>query len=134
VGYNLPVQKWFDLVGEFLVAGGHPSTALSWFFAVMSSLQQSFNSDCCLYRICLFIEPLCILEPPCAAQENAQLVYGFFKAMDKTIAYCLVILDRSLYLVLLDYSMYHCCIFLGCPPFCCYSIPYNPLSLICLEK
>jgi hypothetical protein len=70
VGYNFPVLKWFDIVEEFLDAGGRLSMATSWLSAV-PSLQHSFNSDCCLYRISLFIEVLCILVQPCAAQEKA---------------------------------------------------------------
>ena len=49
----------------------------SQFFAV-PSLQQLFNRDCCLYRIGFFIEFYCILAPPCAALEKAQLVHDFF--------------------------------------------------------
>jgi hypothetical protein len=71
----------------------------------------SFDSDCCLNRISLFTEYLCILEPPCAAQEQTQLVYGFFDVIDETIAYCLVLLDHSLNLIILDFSMYSCCIY-----------------------
>ena len=51
---------WFDLVEESFVAGVQPSMTPSW-FSVVPSLQFSFNSDCCLYRIILFTEFLYIL-------------------------------------------------------------------------
>jgi hypothetical protein len=127
-GLQPPGLKWFDLVGEFFDVG-RPSMALSRFF-VVSSLQQSFNSDCCLYRIRLFTEFFCILVPSCATLKKLSL---FIISLGPWMKPLQAVWSFWTFSCIFSYI---CAVFfvwtllLGCPPFYCCLIICNPLFLI----